>query len=391
MKASAHTLHNLLQSEALNVQLTGLTLLDSSCASRNLFSALINAGISSQLISHFAKCESLDRSYTALSEERRILFTRDLCQESVYNSRLSTPRYSRLVSHYRLNGGFSSLNWIEKHDFDFFKGLYQAVLRGLCVIKRVDICVNYSKDLMPFISKDVRLGCVTGFRSHLRGNGACDNNPFKDQSIGFRSMAGKTLRSFPDFRVDTLYCGELRANNCVILLNNRREKGACQTGLNTQKFVSSDLSHVGTLDNKRHLLQDSTRVKLTLFPRFCKSKDVKLARMLLYTLTLRQESGRGQHVRHVIFTSLLFSRIVFTRSRRDRSTPFHGLKRWSSWYCDLFKTHMSYCTQVSDNGVIFPFNENSMLRLLSNLKADLSPLIDICQKLLFAPDLPRKE
>lgn len=354
-------------------ELDGLNVLDLSCKSTKLFSVLANSGIRSNLISHFADCERFDQRYTALSD-KRVLFNRDLCQEKPCDTKLSVCRdfYNlQLVNQYRLNGGMTSCRWIIEHDPDFFEGIYRAVLRGFCAIKRLDICADHSEDLMPWVNEDVKLGCVNGFKSHLRGSGISNNTPFFNQSIGPRSASGQLLKSFPDFHINRLHCGEARTSSCKVVFYNKTKEVAT---------VKSEQS------------EEKTRIQLTLFPRPCIAKlcsqleHVELANTLLYTMTLPDNDRRGHHVRHVIFTTLLFSRIVFTRSKYNKSTPFNSLSTWSPWYRKLFKAYLSYCMQNQNSKYTFPYNENSLLPFLADLKAHPGSIVNICKCLLLGKD-----
>lgn len=355
-------------------QVVNFSILDlCSYKDHKLFTLLLREGICSPLISYFADCELKGKKYTTFSSTS-VLLKYNLCEQRIAEPAFLTrkgnlfkkgDKCSQLAGVYRLYGGTVSFSWIRNNDPVFFKCIYEAVTRGLCAIRRLDLQADHSEDLLSLLNEDVRLGRVNTFKSHLRGSGICNNIAFNNQPLGSRSSTSKLLRGFSGFRVDTLCCGEVRANSCVLTFARKNKETTC-----TYKH---EQNHEGAL------------IKLSFFPQRSHANSIRLATLLFYTTTLEKHDQRGQHVRDIIFAGLLFSRVVFCRKVSTKSTSHFNLNAWSPWYSKLFKSYMYvlYCTQETENVPVFAFSEKNVLPLLGKLRFDFAILIKICNKMLF--------
>ena len=162
-------------------EIDGLNVVNFTSSSKRLFSTLLEHGRNSRYITHFAECESRDEKYTAFST-KRVLFQRrtyisDKKRENpcssegpeVCNTSSGKSQITKNACQYRLEGGMLSYYWISENDPTFFSQLSSALDLGLCEVKRLDICVDHSEDLMPLLSEDIKCGRVNGFGRDLRG------------------------------------------------------------------------------------------------------------------------------------------------------------------------------------------------------------------------------
>nr|AJF36717.1 hypothetical protein [Klebsormidium flaccidum] len=149
----------LVHSQMFTPELGALSLLELSSDSDCLFTSLVNAGLGSQLINHFAECESSGMDSTDLE-------TGDVLMERIFRNvnqgkggHLSEKGLcSESNTLYKLKSGIRDLHRVLKFDKKFLANILEGLKSGLCKLARVDLCIDLSEDIMPYVSHGIKTG-----------------------------------------------------------------------------------------------------------------------------------------------------------------------------------------------------------------------------------------
>ena len=352
--------------ELLTCELSGISMLTMSSNSDYLFTALMNHGITSDLIRHFSRCERIGRGYEHPSIRSSVLFVLNNHKEKSNQGTCLSYLSSRKVQQYRLNGGMASYYWISQNDPHFFSGLYKGVVSGLCKVGRLSICIDHTEDLMEPLAQDIKCGSVHAYNSHLRGCGTLDSQPFKKR-VGSQSEYYQRIKSSPDFRLNTLYCGEERHTSCMVVFyyigtHNKVVRDRCSNDLSQMSFAQHSCAR--------------TRIEIRLSA-YRDSRYSSILDALLYSVSLGRESSAGQLIRHSLFTCLLFSHVSFARAKRRKSnSPCINPFNWSDWYLSLFKVCLSGCYRGAWRSLL-KLNPEEFISLLPEIKKNPKRVFEI--------------
>lgn len=336
-----------------------------SSSSRNLFTSLCEKGLTSPLIDHFAHCESENLSYTSPYPDRfcGVLFKHDpLSTNPELLSRFFSVPSEDFTSpplfcyQYRINGGMSTFSRIKRLDPSFFECLSRAIDLRLCIIRRLDLCMDCSEDFMPFVSKDVRLGRTSTFKTNIRGFGTLDGSTFSNELLGRQSKMSSAIKKSSSFHLDSLYFGNPRRTNCVVLFYDKKK----------EQLERKSLSHFG-----------ETRIEIRLYSTSRSCKYTPLMNTLFRCSLSSGESDNSQLLRHLIFTSLLFSHACFTVSQKfSVSSLFSDINnpKWSPWFQDLF---FACLNDFFERENILVVSKATFFNRLSSYKQTPSSILDI--------------
>ena len=215
---------------------------------QNLFKTLEKCSITSLLIAHFAKCESESRAYSDPSSGKKLFmkgYIKDKRSpgsvEGAMSKTVSVVSSSdSLITQYRLSGGMSTFHNIVGYDADFFPAILKGINDNICKITRLDMCIDFSEDIMGLVSDNVKKGRVSSFGSNLKGYGYVNGNPFSNEFVGRRSSFYNQFKEANcKFSLQTLYCGHPRNTPCVLVFYDKR--------------LESSKNHVSYLDSTRVL------------------------------------------------------------------------------------------------------------------------------------------
>lgn len=164
-------------------ELEALSIFSLKSQSKNLFTLLQESGFQSPLLQHFANCEreclsdqkNQEITYTLPHSDRAVFVRREVLRKNVsfyqYNECSDSDRKNMLDNLYTLSGGMDGFHTIRMVDPDFFFALSSAIRRSICRITRLNMCMDFQKNLMSLVSESVKKGRVHSFGAHLIGDG----------------------------------------------------------------------------------------------------------------------------------------------------------------------------------------------------------------------------
>lgn len=316
----------LVDSQLFTPELDALSLLELSSDSDCLFTSLVNAGLGSELINHFAKCESSGVDYTDLE-------TGDVLMERIFRNvnqeKRDHPSEKGLCSEsstlYKLKSGMRNFHRVLKFDKKFLPNILEGLKSGLCKLARVDLCIDLSEDIMPYVSHGIKTGQYKAFGRHPFAFGWLAGERIE-------GAAGRNSKLFKDFEnkqlvLDSVYFGNFRKSDEVAVFYNKREERK---------------------DRAESSWAPKSRVEVRIYPRTEKTEKVAISILESY---LDEADGWRARIPH--FGEVLCRCVMFTTKRRPAS-PL-DLKEVAPWWQLLLRTLM-----VGSKDFKFP-NEKGLL------------------------------
>lgn len=205
--------------------LDALSFLELGSSSARLFTSFINAGFKSKLITHFANCESDGRPYTDMITNRTLI-ERALVPQT--RASRAEPKQAPSSKHektpldnlYVLKGGMETFHRILTLDPRFIPVLLSGIKAGLCKPTRVDLCLDLSEDIMPYVSRAISTGHYKSYRRHPYGFGWLGGdrieNPVGRTSALFKKFGERQLV------LDTVYFGNSDKSKEIAIFYNKR-------------------------------------------------------------------------------------------------------------------------------------------------------------------------
>lgn len=296
-------------------EIDGLNMVLTSSASK-LFTRLVENNIESPLVKHFSLCEQKDIRYTSPYSDKS-------SGNELFRYDAHRMQDNNLEHRYSLCQGVSCFFLISKHDPLFFRALLKALHKDLFRVGRLDICIDLSDNLMPFISKSSKEGKIKPFGAGLTGYGKLNGKACKKIKLGSNTVFFKSLKKTDVLELETLYRGHYAATPCVVGFYDKKK----------QEMVKHERVH-----------KNETRIELRLFN--TKDSDFKY-REIIFELMLSacyspSDCQKGQFIRHFFFVGILFSHIVFCRVK-DKKGSLESQANWSNWYRELYSASMEAC------------------------------------------------
>lgn len=337
----------LVDSQLFTPELDALSLLELSSDSDCLFTSLVNAGLGSKLINHFAECESSGMDYTDVE-------TGDVLMEKVFRNINKEKRghqsekgvCSESNTLYKLKSGMRFFHRILKLDKKFLLNILEGLKSGLCKLARVDLCIDLSEDIMPYVSHGIKTGQYKGFGRHPFAFGWLAGDRIE-------GAAGRNSKLFKDFDnkkliLDSVYFGNARKSDEVAVFYNKREERK---------------------DKAEASWAPKSRVEVRIYPRTGETEKVAISILESY---LDEADGWRARIPH--FGEVLCRCVVFTTKKRPTS-PLDS-KDVAPWWQLLLRA-----LRAGSKGFEFP-NEKGLLE--SNAPqgelTGLLPLIEVPRK-----------
>ena len=213
------------KNQMLAPELDALSLLELGSSSAHLFTSFINAGFKSQLLTHLADCESEGRPYTDMVTNKtlieRALVPKTGASRAEPKQAPSSKREKEPLDNlYVLKGGMETFHRILTLDPRFMPVLLSGIKAGLCKPTRVDLCVDLSEDIMPYVSRAISTGHYKSYRRHPYGFGWLGGDRIQDPvgrtSALFKKFGGRQLV------LDTVYFGNSDKSKEIAIFYNKR-------------------------------------------------------------------------------------------------------------------------------------------------------------------------
>ena len=169
------------------------------CSDSNfLFTSLVNAGLRSKLINHFAECEAYDREYTYLSKNN-ILFkeTKQKVKENRASTKSDKNAPIKVNTVYKLKDGIQSFQQLLQLDEDFLPSVLKGIEFGLCKLFRIDVCIDLRENIMDYVSQSIKTGQYSSFGRQPYGYGWLEGERI-------RVCVGRNSRIFKEFKTQAL-------------------------------------------------------------------------------------------------------------------------------------------------------------------------------------------
>lgn len=283
----------------------------------NLFCSLEEAQITSPLIKHFAEQERCSANYTdpdtgLILWKRRTVLQKSpseivKAEESEYEG---APFEVSNSAYYWLNGGFDSFLLMLEKDPDFFNCLIKGVERGICKLSRLDLCVDFSENLMAYVKSSIEKGYYECKGLHPYGFGW----------LGGKRMAGpvgrgsKYAERFKEelLLLNSVYFGDQKRNDKVVFFYDKGE----------ESFKRSDSRW-----------PSSTRIETRLYGR--KEENIPI---MIEALSSYNDPNDGWKVRMKLFVEILTSVVRFTTRKRVRAVERNAAGVLAPWWIALITT-----------------------------------------------------
>jgi len=150
--------------------------------SPNLFSALEEKNITSPQVNHFAAQEGCSGNYTD-PQTGSLLWRRKKVGEPVKTA-VDKSEYDGVERpnsvYVWLTGGLDSFLRIKKQNPGFLNCLIQAFKLALCDLTRLDLAVDFSQNIMPYVTSSIEKGYYD-----------CHLHPYGYGWLGGKSMKGR--------------------------------------------------------------------------------------------------------------------------------------------------------------------------------------------------------
>lgn len=334
----------LVDSQMFTPELDALSFLELSSDSDRLFTSLVNAGLGSELINHFAECESSGTDYTDLKTGEVLMeriFRNVNKEKKAHNSENGDCSESNTL--YKLKGGMRNFHRVLKSDKKFLPSILEGLKSGLCKLARVDLCIDVSEDIMPYVSHGIKTGQYKGFGRHPFAYGWLAGDRIE-------GAAGRNSKLFKDFEnkkliLDTVYFGNYRKSNEVAVFYNKRE----------ERRDKAELSWA-----------PKSRIEVRIYPR---TEETEKVAFLILESYLDETDGWRKRIPY--FGEVLCRCVVFTTKKRATS-PLDS-EDVAPWWQFLLRT-----LKVGSKGFLFP-NEKSLLELNAP-QAELTGLLPLIEK-----------
>lgn len=315
----------LVDSQMFTPELDALSLFELSSDSDHLFTSLVSAGLGSQLINHFAECESCGMDYTDLE-------TGDVLMERVVRtiSQDGEPDESEKGSDsqilYKLKSGMRSFHRFLKLDKRFVPNILKGIQSMLCKLARVDLCIDLSEDVMPYVSHGIQTGQYKGFGRHPFAFGWLAGERIEG-AVGRNSKLSKSFKG-KKLILDTVYFGNSRKSDEVTVFYNKREERK---------------------DKAESSWAPRSRIEVRIYPRTEESEKIAISILESY---LDEKDGWRKRIPY--FGEVLCRCVLFTTTKRP-ATPI-DVKDVAPWWQTVLRT----LTAGSKN-LEFP-NDKSLLK-----------------------------
>ncbi len=318
----------LVDSQMFTPELDALSLLELSSDSDHLFTSLVSAGLGSRLIDHFAECESSGMDYTDLDTGDVLMerVVRTISQDGEPNK--SEKDFDSEI-FYKLKSGMRSFHRFLELDKRFVPNILKGIESMLCKLVRVDLCIDLSEDIMPYVSHGIKTGQYKGFGRHPFAFGWLAG----DRIEGAVGRNSKLSKSFKDKQLilDTAYFGNSRKSDEMAVFYNKRVE-------RKEKAESS--------------WAPKSRVEVRIYPRTEESQKIAISILESY---LDEKDGWRNRISY--FGEVLCRCVVFTTTKRPASPV--EVKDVAPWWQLLLRA-----LTVGSKGFEFPVDK-------SLLKSDL--------------------
>lgn len=298
----------LIDTQIFTPELDALSLLELSSASDNLFTSLVKAGLGSKLINHFAACERSNSSYTDLEVD-------DVLIERVFRhknkDRKANHSENGLGSEkfYRLKHSMRSFLRIVELDKNFIANIVKGIESGFCKLARVDLCIDLSEDIMPYVTHGIETGQYRSFRRHPYAYGWLAGQRLEGP-VGRDSKLSEEFNN-KKLVLDTVYFGDSRKSNEVVVFYNKREERK---------------------SNAESRWAPKSRIEVRLYPR---KKDIEKVAILILKSYLDEKDGWRKRIPY--FGDVLCGCVSFTTMKRPpKATDINdSAPWWESLICAL--------------------------------------------------------
>jgi hypothetical protein len=300
----------LVDSQMFTPDLDALSLLELSSESDRLFTSLVSAGLGSKLINHFAECESSGRDYTD-PEADDVLIERVF--RSISQDGGANPPEKVLDSQtlYKLKHGMRSFRRLLQLDRSFVSNILNGIESGVCKLARVDLCIDLSEDIMPYVAHGIQTGQYKAFGRHPFGFGWLAGEriqgPVGRNTELFKEFKGKMLI------LDTVYFGNSRKCNEAAVFYNKREE-------RKSRAESS--------------WAPKSRIEVRLYPR---TKEIEEIAMSILKSYLDEKDGWRKRIPY--FGEVLCRCVLFTTTKRP-ANPVE-VRDVAPWWEELLRALMA--------------------------------------------------
>lgn len=344
--------------------------------SSDLFCALEANNVKSPLVEHFAAQERSSGHYTD-PKTGCVLWRRRKFAKTVKGARHEDEfdgapfineenendvsegyaAESREAVYIWMNGGLNTFMRIRELDLEFINCLIRASELGLCEFTRLDLAVDFSQDLMRYVTSSI-----------VKGYYESDSNPFGYGYLGGRALVRRAREGKKNLEgtkslgapvgkdselasrfgeeqltLETLYFGDLKTSSRVIIFYDKREES------------------LKRWDGRWPM---STRIEVRLLARQkCKDKNSAL---IVQALQSYNDAENGWKIRMQLFVNELTDGVRFTTKKRLRGAEKTNNSVTAPWWYAFVGTLTQSFAKKEDIQMIESMGTEPELHLMLN-------------------------
>jgi hypothetical protein len=280
----------------------------------NLFCSLEQSQITSPMIKHFAEQERCNGSYTdpdtGLVLWKRLKTLKNAPTPAGENEYEGAPFEAPNSTYHWLNGGFDSFQRVLEKDGEFFNCLILGVERGICQLSRLDLCVDFSENMMKYVKSSIEKGYYDCKGLHPYGYGWLGGKRMKGP-IGRRSEYAKSFEK-ERLVLHSVYFGNQKNNDKVLFFYDKTEE---------------------SLNKWDSRWPTSTRIEARLLGRNQENVHIMLEALRSYN-----DATAGWKVRMKIFVQTIMDVVRFTTKKRVRAHEKGAGIYLAPWWLGLITT-----------------------------------------------------